>query len=61
MDEGKRPRGRPPGVKRPKKVYTYLTEDELRVLESLAKSKGLGLAALMRTLVLEAAKKEGIE
>ena len=51
MSEERRKGGRPPGVKRPHKVYTYVNDEELKALEELAEELGGTIAAALRSLI----------
>jgi hypothetical protein len=58
----KRPRGRgrPPGIARPHKAFTYLDDMELGVLSELERVMGIGTAGVLRHLVLKEAEQRGI-
>jgi hypothetical protein len=47
LDDPRKP-GRPPGVKRPHKVFTYLDDEELQQLQTLAADQSGSVAAALR-------------
>jgi hypothetical protein len=56
-----RGRGRPAGVEFPERIQVYETAEGKRLLELLSQKRGQSVAATVRALVREAAKREGVE
>jgi hypothetical protein len=61
METQKRGPGRPPGVRYPKTLLVYDTEEGMALLQALAYERGISAAALVRQLVREEARRVGLE
>jgi hypothetical protein len=61
MEPAKRPRGRPPGVRYPRKLPVYDTEEGMALLQALAHQRGISAAAVVRQLVREEARRVGLK
>jgi hypothetical protein len=61
METQKRGPGRPPGVRYPKKLPVYDTEEGMALLQALAHERGISAAAVVRQLVREEAQREGLK
>jgi hypothetical protein len=60
MEPTKRQRGRPPGVRYPRKLPVYDTEEGMALLQALADQRGISAAAVVRQLVREEARRVGL-
>jgi cold-inducible RNA-binding protein len=60
MEPTKRGRGRPPGVRYPRTLPVYDTEEGMAVLHALADQRGISAAAVVRQLVREEARRVGL-
>lgn len=60
VNDAARGRGRPAGVSFPIAVRTYENEEGARLLAELAELRGVSQAALLRTLVREEARRQGL-
>lgn len=62
LETEKRGRGRPAtGTQFPHLVRSYEDDEGMRLLKELARRRGLSQAALLRQLIREEAKREGVE
>ena len=57
MDPEKRKRGRPRGVRFPRQLPVYDTEEGMALLQALAQERGISAAAVVRQLVREEARR----
>jgi hypothetical protein len=60
MEPTKRQRGRPPGVRYPRTLAVYDTEEGMALLQALAHQRGISAAAVVRQLVREEARRVGL-
>jgi hypothetical protein len=60
MEPTKRRRGRPPGVRYPRTLPVYDTEEGIAVLQALADQRGISAAGVVRQLVREEARRVGL-
>jgi hypothetical protein len=60
MEPTKRRRGRPPGVRYPRTLPVYDTEEGMVLLQTLAHQRGISAAAAVRQLVREEARRVGL-
>jgi hypothetical protein len=60
MPEPKGTGGRPPGIRYPKRLLVYCTEQDLELLQAIADDWDLSQAGAVRKLIRDEAKKRGL-